>query len=103
MRFAGKADTHPTMFRSSARRAPGIDVASPYEMRAALEAGIPGHLLDLNGNAKDDGVINTAIEHDMLIVIDSIAELERVATLAAVARRRHHAPCSGSAATTSAR
>jgi len=87
VRFAGKADTHPTIFRLVGEEGAGIDVASPYEMKAALEAGIPGHLLDLNGNAKDDGVIEAAIAHDMLIVIDSIPELERVATLAAAAQK----------------
>ena len=77
----------PDDLQAGRRGGRGIDVASPYEMKAALEAGIPGHLLDLNGNAKDDGVIKTAIEHDMLIVIDSIPELERVATLAAAAQK----------------
>ena len=82
IRFAGKADAHPLVFRIVGDEGAGIDVASPYEARAALHAGVPGSRLDLNGNAKDDGVINTAIEHDMLVIIDSIDELERVATLA---------------------
>lgn len=82
VRFAGKADTHPTVFKIVGAEGAGIDVASPYEVRAALDANIPGERLDLNGNAKDDQLIDLAIRKDMLIVIDSIEELERVAILA---------------------
>ena len=82
IRYAGKADTHPLVFRLVGDEGAGIDVASPYEAQAALEAGIPSTHLDVNGNAKDDGLINLAIDKDMLIVIDSIEELERIASLA---------------------
>jgi diaminopimelate decarboxylase len=82
VRFAGKALTHPAVFRIAAEAGAGIDVASPYEARAALEAGVPPRALDVNGNAKDDGLINLAIDKDMLIIADSIAEVERIATLA---------------------
>lgn len=82
VRYAGKADTHPTIFKLVGEEGAGIDVASPYEAEAALAAGIPADRLDLNGNAKDDGLIRLAIEKDMLIVIDSVEELERTAMLA---------------------
>src|SRR6185312_4418932 len=64
------------------RRGVGIDVASPYETRCALEAGVPPEKLDVNGNSKDDDLINLAISKNMLIIADSIAELERIAQLA---------------------
>jgi diaminopimelate decarboxylase len=57
-------------------------VASPYETRCALEAGVPPEKLDVNGNSKDDDLINLAISKNMLIIADSIAELERIAELA---------------------
>jgi diaminopimelate decarboxylase len=91
VRYAGKASTHPAIFRLAAEAGVGIDVASPYETRCALEAGVPPDRLDLNGNAKDDGLLNLAIGKDMLIIIDSIAELERVAALAKAQQRRPRA------------
>ncbi len=87
VRYAGKADTHPTIFKIVGEEGAGIDVASLYEAVAATQANIPGERLDLNGNAKDDALINMAIGKDMLIVIDSIEELERVAVLASVQQK----------------
>jgi diaminopimelate decarboxylase len=57
-------------------------MASPYETRCALEAGVLPEKLDVNGNSKDDDLINLAISKNMLIIADSIAELERIAELA---------------------
>ncbi len=82
VRYAGKASTHPAVFRIAAEAGVGIDVASPYEARAALEAGVPPRQLDVNGNAKDDGLLNLAIGNDMLIIADSVGEVERIAELA---------------------
>jgi diaminopimelate decarboxylase len=82
VRYAGKASTHPAVFRIAAEAGVGIDVASPYETRAALEAGVPARQLDVNGNAKDDGLLKLAIAKDMLIIADSVAEVERIAELA---------------------
>jgi len=41
VRYAGKASTHPAVFRLAAEAGVGIDVASPYETRCALQAGVP--------------------------------------------------------------
>jgi diaminopimelate decarboxylase len=57
LRYAGKASTHPAVFRLAAQTGVGIDVASPYETRSAIEAGVPPEQLDVNGNAKDDGLL----------------------------------------------
>ena len=51
VRYAGKASTHPAVFRLAAEAGVGIDVASPYETRCALEAGVTPDKLDVNGNA----------------------------------------------------
>ena len=82
IRYAGKASTHPAVFRLASEAGVGIDVASPFETRCAFDAGVSPQMLDVNGNAKDDGLLNLAISKDMLIIADSIAELERIATLA---------------------
>ena len=91
IRLAGKAATYPAVFRIAAEAGIGIDVASPYEARCALDAGVPPDRLDLNGNANDDDLLNLAIARDMLIVVDGIAELERVAVLAASQGRKPRA------------
>ena len=87
VRYAGKASTHPAIFRLAAEASVGVDVASPWETRCALEAGVPPEKLDVNGNS-NDGLLNLAIENDMLIVADSIAELDRIAELANSRERR---------------
>lgn len=91
IRYAGKADTHPRVFAMVAREGAGIDVASPFEARAALDAGLPGHILDVNGNSKSEALIDLALDHDMLFVIDSIEELEHVAERARASDRRPRA------------
>src|SRR6188472_62053 len=80
VRYAGKASTHPAVFRLAAEAGVGIDVASPYETRCALEAGVPPEKLDVNGNSKDDDQPRDQQEH--ADHSDSIAELERIAQLA---------------------
>jgi diaminopimelate decarboxylase len=82
IRYAGTASTHPAVFRLASEAGVGIDVASPFETRCAFDAGVSPQMLDVNGNAKDDDLLNLAISRDMLIIADSIAELERIATLA---------------------
>ncbi|XWN32117.1 MAG: alanine racemase [Devosia sp.] len=82
IRYAGKADTHPRVFAMVAKEGAGIDVASPFETRAALDAGLSGEKLDVNGNSKSDTLLKLALDHDMLVVVDSIEELEYLAGLA---------------------
>jgi diaminopimelate decarboxylase len=55
VRHAGKASTHPAVFRLAADVGVGMDVASPDETRCALDAGVPPERLDVNGNAKARG------------------------------------------------
>jgi diaminopimelate decarboxylase len=63
VRHAGKASTHPVL-RLAADVGVGMDVASPDETRRALDAGVPAEQLDVNGNAKDDGLLNLAISNE---------------------------------------
>lgn len=82
VRFAAKACAHPAVFSIVLKEGAGIDVASYYETRCALEAGAPPAKLDLNGNCKEDFLIARAIETDMLIVADSIEEFLIVSAMA---------------------
>ncbi|MCX5839230.1 MAG: decarboxylase [Deltaproteobacteria bacterium] len=82
IRFAAKACAHPAVFKIVVREGAGIDVASYYETRCALESGAPPEQLDLNGNCKEDFLIIKAIQTDMLIVADSIEEFQVISRLA---------------------
>ncbi|MBP7867738.1 MAG: alanine racemase [Acidobacteria bacterium] len=82
IRFAAKACTHPAVFRVVLREGAGIDVASYFETRCALEAGADPKQLDLNGNCKEDFLIEQAIRTDMLIVADSLEEFQLVSGVA---------------------
>lgn len=82
IRFAAKACAHPEVFRIVIREGAGIDVASYYETRCALESGAPPEQLDLNGNCKEDFLITRAIQTDMLIVADSIEEFKIISGIA---------------------
>lgn len=87
IRFAAKACAHPEVFRTVIREGAGIDVASYYETRCALESGAPPEKLDLNGNCKEDFLIAKAIETNMLIVADNIEEFQIISGIAKKMRK----------------
>lgn len=89
IRFAAKACPHPAVFRAVIREGAGIDVASYYETRCALESGARPEQLDLNGNCKEDFLIMKAIGKDMLIIADNIDEFE---IISAIAKKAGKAP-----------
>jgi diaminopimelate decarboxylase len=60
-----------------------LDTASGGELAVAARAGIPGERVALHGNNKSDAEINRALDMNLgRIVVDSLAELERVGTIA---------------------
>jgi diaminopimelate decarboxylase len=61
-----------------------LDTASGGELAVAARAGTPGGLIGLHGNNKSDAEIRRALEMGVgRIIVDSLAELERVAAIAA--------------------
>jgi diaminopimelate decarboxylase len=82
IRFAAKACTHPELLRIIRDEGAGADVTSPYETECALEAGIDPRELDINGNCKEDSLIEGAIARDMLLVADCIEEFLYISTIA---------------------
>jgi diaminopimelate decarboxylase len=80
--FAAKALTHPQMFKLVNGENIGVDAASFNEVRCALNAGIPGNNIVLNGNAKEDFLIEEAINKNILIVIDNLEELKIINAIA---------------------
>lgn len=79
--FAAKACTHTHVLKIAAEEGCGADVASYNEARCALEAGMPANMLDLNGNCKEDFLIEDAIKQGMNIIADCIEEFEKVAAI----------------------
>lgn len=82
IRYAVKASGHPALLAAVAQDGAGADAASPFEVRCALQAGIPARAVNVNGNAKDDGLIGEAVAQDMLLVADSAEELAQVEAVA---------------------
>lgn len=75
IRFAGKANAHPSVFKMMNELGIGADVASLNEMKAALQGGIPAEDLDINGNAKSDELIDEAVGKNMFFIADSFEEM----------------------------
>ena len=74
IRYAAKACAHPTLLEIMWEEGAGADVASHNEAKCALDAGIEPKFLAVNGNCKEEILVETAIAKDMLIVADSIEE-----------------------------
>jgi diaminopimelate decarboxylase len=81
--FAAKACTHPLVLKIAREEGCGSDVASYNETKCALSAGMPANMLDLNGNCKEDWLIEEAIKKGMNIIADSLEEFSNVAKIAA--------------------
>jgi diaminopimelate decarboxylase len=90
IRFAAKAFPHPALLEIVREEGGGVDVASYNETLAALAAGHAPHALDLNGNCKEDALLDLAIERDILLVVDSLEEIRRRARVSASRRRQVH-------------
>jgi diaminopimelate decarboxylase len=80
--YAAKACTHPEVFKLMVEMGAGSDVASENETLCALESGIPPGDLMLNGNCKEDSLIELAIQKDIPIVADSIEEYKLISQIA---------------------
>ncbi|MDZ7578053.1 MAG: alanine racemase [Candidatus Nanopelagicales bacterium] len=82
VRFAAKANAHPTVFKYVRESGAGIDVASDNEAQCALLAGIDTKFMDVNGNTKSDELIQLALAKGMVLIADSPEEFELIAGLA---------------------
>jgi diaminopimelate decarboxylase len=83
--YATKAFTNVAMLRLFADEGLGADVSTLGELQFALRAGIPPAHLVFHGNNKSDAELEAAAALDVLVVLDSLEEVERAA--AAGARR----------------
>lgn len=82
--YAGKALLTVAVARWAHEEGLGVDTASGGELAVALRAGVPGAQIGLHGNNKSDAEIDRALEAGVgRIIVDSLAEVERVAAVAA--------------------
>lgn len=81
--YAGKSFLCTAVVRWVEEEGLRLDTASGGELAVAARAGIPGPDVALHGNNKSDGEIHRALDLKLgRIVVDSLAELERVARIA---------------------
>ena len=81
--YAVKANPHPVLLRALAQAGCRFDVASPEEARAALAAGAPAaHLLHSNPVARRDRLAEVHALGVRLFVVDSPAEVAKLAAVA---------------------
>jgi diaminopimelate decarboxylase len=75
--YGTKAFPSLALLRLFADQGLGADVSTAGELEFALRAGIPGDRLVVHGNNKEDELLLGATAAGALIVLDSLAELER--------------------------
>ncbi len=81
--YAGKAFLSIEIARWVDSEGLRLDTCSGGELAVAARAGLSGEKLGLHGNNKSDAEINRALDMKLgRIVVDSLAELERVAAIA---------------------
>ena len=81
--YAGKSFLCTAVVRWVEEEGLRLDTASGGELAVAARAGIPGADVALHGNNKSDAEIHRALDMKLgRIVVDSIAELDRVARIA---------------------
>lgn len=82
IRFAGKVNPHPSIFKLMADNNIGADVASINELRSALIGGIDPVHIDVNGNTKSSELIKIGISKNMFFIADNLHELEVIDSIA---------------------
>ena len=73
--YAAKAQAAIPILEIMASQGLGADVASLNELRAALAAGVSPDNIGINGNAKEDALIDTAIANNIVLIADGMEEI----------------------------
>jgi len=76
--YAVKACGFPDVLKVAAGAGAGADVASEYELQAALEADLSPPKLVIHGNAKSDAYLEQAVALEALIIANHHTELDRI-------------------------
>ena len=86
--YASKAFCCKRMCQIAAEEGLGLDVVSGGELYTALAAGVDPSLLYFHGNNKTDAELMQAVEAGVgTVVVDNLAELERLDAIAGAAGR----------------
>ncbi len=80
--FARKANKALAFVDALAAAGHGVDVASERELRQVMDAGAPGERIILSAAVKPDALLRLAVEAGVVVSVDSVAELDRLAALA---------------------
>lgn len=80
--FARKANKGLVFVDTVRDQGHGVDVASENELRQVLSRGVPGPRIILSAAIKPDRLLQLAIDNNVTISADSIAELQRISALA---------------------
>ena len=81
--YAGKALLVKAICRLVQQEGLSLDVASVGELYTALEAGFPRERIKLHGNFKSDEELQMAVRESVgRVVVDSLSELDRLASVA---------------------
>lgn len=84
--YAAKANSNLALLRRLAELGAGADVVSGGELRAVLEAGVPGDRVVFSGVGKTDEEIRYAVEKELLAInAESEREIEKIGAAAAAA------------------
>ena len=81
--YGTKAFPSLALLRLFADEGLGADVSTAGELEFAQRAGIPGEKLVIHGNNKEDELLDGATAAGALIVLDSLAELDRALAVGA--------------------
>ncbi|MCP2342803.1 diaminopimelate decarboxylase family protein [Actinomadura rupiterrae] len=81
--YSLKTNYLPAIVRSLAAEGLGVDVVSGYELRAALDCGVPGDRIVFNGPVKTEEELAEALQHGVFVNIDGAEEIRTLARLAA--------------------
>lgn len=84
LHYAMKANPMPAVVQHLAARVDGIDVASGRELAVALDAGASPLEISFAGPAKSDGELEQAVAAGILVNVESLREVERLADIARV-------------------
>jgi diaminopimelate decarboxylase len=79
LHFAMKANPMPAVVQHLASRVDGIDVASGRELALALDAGASPLEISFAGPGKSDGELERAVAAGILVNVESMREIERLA------------------------
>jgi diaminopimelate decarboxylase len=82
LHYAMKANPMPDVVRHLAGITDGLDVASAGELRVALDSGLDPACISFAGPGKSDADLRLAVTSGVIINMESVAEMYRIAALA---------------------